>query len=117
MRAIEIYNGWIPVPDSWGVPVNGLHDTRLNELHQLRADKKMSSINLSVTPPLESLSDDETSELITLHKEKKLCLSSLSSTNILHQPSSIHRIPAGIAPVDSPLGIGIRSPPHNDSVA
>ena len=71
MRAIEIYNGWIPVPDSWGVPVNGLHDTRLNELLQLRADKKMLSINLSVTPPLESLSDDETSELITVHKEKE----------------------------------------------
>ena len=38
-------------------------------------------------------------------------------SNILHQPSSIHLIPAGTALVDSPLGLGIRSPPHNDSVA
>ena len=30
---------------------------------------------------------------------------------------SIHLIPAGTALVDSPLGLGIRSPPHNDSVA
>jgi len=90
VRTIEIYNGWIPVPDSWGVPVNGLRETRLNELLQLRAENKMSSINLSVMPSLEGLSDDEMSELLTLHKEKKLCLSSLSSTNVLHQPSSIH---------------------------
>ena len=30
---------------------------------------------------------------------------------------SIHLIPAGTALVDFPLGLGIRSPPHNDSVA
>jgi len=30
---------------------------------------------------------------------------------------SIHLIPAGTALVDSPLGLGIGSPPHNDSVA
>ena len=44
-------------------------------------------------------------------------LSSVSSTNFLHQPSSIHLIPAGTALVDSPLGLGIRSPAHNDSLA
>jgi len=44
-------------------------------------------------------------------------LSSVSSTNILHQPSSIHLIPAGTALVDSPLELGIRSSARNDSVA
>ena len=29
----------------------------------------------------------------------------------------IHLLPAGTALVDSPLGVGVRSPPHNDSVA
>jgi len=44
-------------------------------------------------------------------------LSSVSSTNILHQPSSIHLIPAGTALVDSPLELGIYSSARNDSVA
>ena len=38
-------------------------------------------------------------------------------SNILHKSSSIHLIPAGTALVDSSLGLGVRSPPHNDSVA
>jgi len=38
-------------------------------------------------------------------------------SNILHQPLSIQLIPAGTALVNSPLGLGIRSPQHNDSVA
>ena len=45
-----------------------------------------------------------------------LRLSSVPSTNILHQQSSIHLIPAGTALVDTPLGLAIRSPAHNDSV-
>jgi len=102
VRAIEMYNGLIPVPASSGFPVDGLRGARLNELLDLRAEKKMSSCNISVTTPLEGSSDDGVS-------------------NILHQPLSIHLIPAGSALVDSPLGLGIRSPPrsppHNDSVA
>ena len=102
MRAIEMYNGLIPVPASSGFPVDGLRGARLNELLELRAEKKMSSWNISVTTPLECSSDDGVS-------------------NILHQPLSINLIPAGTALVDSPLGLGIRSPPrsppHNDSVA
>jgi len=90
-------NGLIPVPASSGFGV-GLRGARLNELLELRAEKKMSSWNISVTTPLEGSSDDGIS-------------------NILHQPSSIHLIPAGTALVDSSLGLGIRSPPHNDSVA
>ena len=39
--AIEIYNGLIPVPDSLGMPVVGLRGARLNELLELRAEKKM----------------------------------------------------------------------------
>jgi len=93
-----MYNGLIPVPASSGFPVDGLRGARLNELLELRAEKKMSSWNISVTTPLEGSSND--------------CIS-----NILHQPSSIHLIPADTALVDSPLGLGIRSPPHNDSVA
>ena len=62
------------------------------------AEKKMSSLNISVTTPLQGSSDDGIS-------------------NILHNPSSIHLIPAGTALVDCPLGLGVRSPPHNDSVA
>jgi len=31
-------------------------------------------------------------------------------SKVLHQPSSIHLIPAGTALVDSPLGLSIRSP-------
>ena len=38
-------------------------------------------------------------------------------SNILHQPSSIHLIPAGTALDDSPLGLVIHSPQNNDSVA
>ena len=98
VRAIEMYNGLIPVPESSGMPVNGLRGARLNELLELRAEKKMSSVNVSVTTPLEGSSDDGISK-------------------ILHQPSSIHLIPAGTAFVDYPLGLGIRSLPHNDSVA
>jgi len=86
VRAIEIYNGLIPVPDFSGVPINGL-------------------------------TEDEMSELLALRKEKELRLSSVPSTDFLHQQSSIHLIPAGTALVDSPLGLGIRSPAHNDSVA
>ena len=69
----------------------------MSELLELRAENKMSSWNISVKTPLEGSSDDDIS-------------------NILHQPLSIHLIPAGTALVDSPLGLGIRSPPHNDSV-
>jgi len=98
VRAIEMYNGLTPVPTSSDMPVDGLRGARLNELLQLRAEKKMSSLNISVTTPLQGSSDDGIS-------------------NILHQPSSIHLIPAGTALVDSPLGLGVRSPPHNDSVA
>jgi len=54
-------------------------------------------LNISITTPLEGSSDN-------------------SISNILHQPSSIRLIPAGTALVDFPLGLGIRSPPHNDSV-
>jgi len=71
-----------------------LRGVRLNELLELRAEKKMSSWNISVATPLEGSSDDDIS-------------------NILHQPSSIHLIPAGTALVDSLLGLGIRSPPQS----
>jgi len=98
VRAIEMYNGLIPVPESSGMPVNGLRGTRSNELLELRAEEKMSSLLISVTTPLEGSSDD-------------------GITSILRQPSSIHLILAGTALVNSPLGLGIRSPPHNDSVA
>jgi len=70
----------------------------LNELLELRAEKKMSYWNISVMTPLEGFSDDGISD-------------------ILHQSLSIYLIPAGTTLVDSPLGLGIRSPPHNDSVA
>jgi len=93
-----MYNGLIPVPECSGMPVNDLCGARLNELLQVHAEKKMSSVNVSVTTPLEGSSDDGIS-------------------NIPHQPSSIHLIPAGTARVDSPLGLGISSPPYNDSVA
>jgi len=66
------------------MPVNALHGALLNESLQMRAEKKKSSLNISVTTPLEGSSDDGIS-------------------NILHQPSSIHLIPAGTALVDSPL--------------
>ena len=80
--------------------------------------------------PIDDFTEDNMSELLALRKEKELHLSSVHSvktplegssddgiSNILHSPLSIHLIPAGTALVDSPLGIGIRSPPHNDSVA
>ena len=93
VRAIEMEKGLVPVPASSGFSV-GLRGARLNELLELRAEKKMSSWNISVTTPLEGSSDD-------------------SISNILHQPSSIRLILVGTALV----GLGIRSPPHNDSVA
>ena len=94
----EMYNGLIHVPASLGFPVDCLRGACLNELLELRAEKKMSSWNISVTTPLEGSSDDGIS-------------------NTLHSPLSIHLIPAGTALVDSPLGLSIRSPPHNDSEA
>jgi len=93
-----MYNGLVPVPASSEFPTDGLRGALWNELFELRAEKKMSSLNMSVTTPLQGFSDVEFS-------------------NILHTPSSIHLIPAGTALVDSPLGLGVRSPPHNDSVA
>jgi len=48
VRAIEMENGLIPVPASSGFSV-GLRGARLNELFELRAEKKMSSWNISVT--------------------------------------------------------------------
>ena len=98
VRAIETYNGLIPVPTFSDMPVDGLRGARLNELLQLRAEKKMSSLNISVTTLLQGSSDDGIS-------------------NILPQSWLIRLIPAGTALVDSPLGLGVRSPPHNDSVA
>ena len=98
VRAIEMYNGLIPVPKSSDMPVNGLRGARLNELLQLRAEKKISSLNIFVTTPLQGFSDDGIS-------------------NILHQPSSIQLIQASTALVDSLLGLGVCSPPHNDSKA
>ena len=117
VRTIEMYHGLIPVPDYLGEPVSGLRRTHLNELLELRAEKKDVIHNSLCHAQLEGLSDDEISELITLRKEKRLCLSSVSSTNILHQSSSIHLIPAGTALVNSLVRLGIRCPPHNDSVA
>jgi len=98
VRAIEMYNGLVPVLTFLGFPVDGLRGALLNELLELQAGKKMSFLNISVKTPLQGFSDDEFS-------------------NILHKPSSIHLIPAGTALVDSPLGLGVRSPPNNDSVA
>ena len=101
MLSIEMYNGLRPVP--------GLRGAQLNELLELRAEKKMSLISPSVTLPIEGLSDDEMSDLIALRKEKKLCPSSVPSTNILHQPSFIHLILADTALVDSPnITYGLR---------
>jgi len=78
VRAIVMYNGLIPVPASSGFPVDGLRGARLNKLLELRAEKKMSSWNISVTTPLEGSSEDAIS-------------------SFLHQPSSIHLITAGTA--------------------
>jgi hypothetical protein len=95
--------------------VVGQNGAQLSELLELRAEKKMSLITPCVTPQIEGLSDDEMSELIALCQEKKLCLSSVSSTNVLYPGHYL--TPAGTAFVGSPLGLGIRSPAHNDSVA
>ena len=95
-------------------PVSGLRGAQLNEMLELRAEQKMSLITPSVTPPIEDLGDDKMSKLIALRKEKNLCLFSVSLTNVLHQTSSFHLVPAGNALVDSPLELGIRSPAHND---
>jgi len=99
MRAIEMCNGLIPVPESLGIPVNCLRGVQLNELLELHPEKKMSSVKIFITTPLEGSSDD-------------------GINKVLHQPSSIHIIPAGTvtALVDSSLGLDIRSPPPNDSV-
>ena len=59
MRAIEIYNGLVPVPASSEFPTDGLRGALLNELLELRAEKKMSSLNISVTTPLQGFSDVE----------------------------------------------------------
>ena len=77
---IEIYHGLRRVP--------GLRDDQLNELLELRAEKKMSFITPSVELQIEGLSDNEMFELIAFRKEKKLCVPSVSSTNILtsHRP-------------------------------
>jgi len=80
------------------MPFNGLRCAQLNELLELRAEKFMSSVKMSVITPLEGSSNNGISI-------------------VLHQPSSIHLIPAGTALFDSPSGLGIRSPPHNDLVA
>jgi len=63
VRTIEVYNGLIPVPASWGFPVDGLRGARLNELLELRAEKKMSSWNISVTTPHAGSSDDGISNI------------------------------------------------------
>ena len=40
VRANEMENGLIPMPASSGFPVDGLRGARLNELLELRAEKK-----------------------------------------------------------------------------
>ena len=47
MRAIEMYNGLIPVPASSGFPVDCLRGARLNEILELRAEKKISSLSVT----------------------------------------------------------------------
>jgi len=96
--AIEMYNNLILVPASSEFPADGFRGALLNELLELRAEKQMSSLNISVTTPLQGFSD-------------------VKFSNVLHKPSSIHLIPAGTALVDSPLGLGVCSPSDNDSVA
>ena len=91
VRAIEMYNSLIPVPASLGFPVDGLRGALLNELLELWAEKKMASLNISITTPPQGFSN-------------------LEFSNILHNPSSIHLTPAGTALVDSSLGLGVRSP-------
>ena len=51
----------------------------------------MSNISESVTPEIKNLNSEN-----------------LNSITVLHQPSSIHLIPAGTELIDSSLGIGIR---------
>jgi len=64
VRAIEMENGLIPVPAFLGFPVDGLRGVRSNELLELRAEKKMSSWNISVTTPLEGSTDDGISNIL-----------------------------------------------------
>jgi len=71
VRAFEMYNGLIPVSESSGMPVNGLRGVRLNDLPELRAEKKMSSAHISVTTQPEGSIDDGISK-------------------VLYQPLSIH---------------------------
>jgi len=59
-----MYNGLIPVPASSGFPVDGLRGARLKELLELRAEKKMSFWNISVTTPLEGPSGDGISNIL-----------------------------------------------------
>ena len=79
VRSIGMHHGLIPVPTSFEseMPVDGLRGARLNELLELRAEKKMPSLNISVTTPIQGSSDDGIS-------------------NILHQPASIHFLQDGI---------------------
>jgi len=64
VRAIEMYNGLIPVPASSGFPVDGLRGACLNEVLELHVEKKMSSWNISVMTPLEGSSDDGISNIL-----------------------------------------------------
>jgi len=64
VRAIEMYNGLIPLPASSAFPVDGLRGARLNESLELRAEKKISSWNISVTTPLAGSSDDGISNIL-----------------------------------------------------
>jgi len=93
-----MYHGLIPVPTSPDMPVDGLRGARLNELPQLHAEKKMSSSNISVTTPLQGSSDHGISNI-------------LPPTFVDSFNSGRHRA------CRLPLGLGIRSSPHNDSVA
>jgi len=86
-----MYNGFLPVPDSLGEPVDGLRGAHLNKLLlELRAEKKMSS--LSVMPEIENS----------------------NSKNVLHHSASIHLIPVGTDLIVSPSGLGILSSAQND---
>jgi len=57
VRSIEIYIGLTPVPEYFCEPVDGLRGAQLKELLELGAEKNMSLITPSVTPPIEGLSD------------------------------------------------------------
>jgi len=93
VRSIEMYNSVLPVPDSLGEPVSRLRGAHLNELHELCAQNIL--LNLFAMPEI----------------------ANLKSKNVLHHSASIHLIPAGIELISSPLGLGILSPAHDDSVA